>query len=372
LTADAVEQQVALAVRRKQADDAATAAQIENANRLGMTLAEYQENLRRTERAQEDHTRKMRAEFEKPAIHTTNLFEQVSRAQRVSIGDAIHNLEVNARNYSSWLNKLDFLTNMGFHEGIVKQLREAGVASIETVEGFMFATELQVSSMNRAFENSMWQASLAVIQTAEDGGKSMSEAGQTMAGNIADGFETGIAQAKPEINKFANDMKFELGGAVSSARFNEIGTMMVRGIQNGLREGRSALFDDIRKLAEDAARTARDALGIRSPSRVFAEIGRNIGEGLAGGINGMRGHVGRSVEGLFKGVDAHFNNFRNVSAAENAGKTAKPLYNGQSGGKTYIIQKGAFCISAESIDTIQKLESLFDGLPNGMLAAAGT
>ena len=42
----------------------------------------------------------------------------------------------------------------------------------------------------------------------------------------------------------------------------------------------------------------KKALGIRSPSRVFAGFGKNIGEGLINGIDGMAGKVEKSAQGM--------------------------------------------------------------------------
>jgi hypothetical protein len=40
------------------------------------------------------------------------------------------------------------------------------------------------------------------------------------------------------------------------------------------------------------------ALGISSPSTVFAEYGRNLGQGLINGVTGMRGQIGSTLGGL--------------------------------------------------------------------------
>lgn len=76
-----------------------------------------------------------------------------------------------------------------------------------------------------------------------------------------------------------------LGGGIRVA-FSAIGTHIVGGIVDGIRSGVGSLATAVTDLGGGAIEAARSALGIRSPSRVFADvIGRQIPAGIAMGVN---------------------------------------------------------------------------------------
>lgn len=73
------------------------------------------------------------------------------------------------------------------------------------------------------------------------------------------------------------------------AKFKDIGKNIVDGIKNGIADGWNALTGFVKEKAESLLKSAKEALGIHSPSRLFADIiGENIPAGIAMGIrNGM-------------------------------------------------------------------------------------
>lgn len=93
-----------------------------------------------------------------------------------------------------------------------------------------------------------------------------------------------------------------LVGAFSGVElsFTGIGTAIVRGLVAGVRGAASAAYDSVRGLANGVVTSVKGALGIRSPSRVFAELGGNVAAGFALGIDGgagdVRGAIGSMVD----------------------------------------------------------------------------
>lgn len=96
-----------------------------------------------------------------------------------------------------------------------------------------------------------------------------------------------------------------LGGLVASgltslrAMFSTVGTGIVDGIIAGITGGVGRMGESIRGLGASAVQSARAALGIHSPSRVFADaIGRQIPAGIELGISQGSGGVNDAVAGL--------------------------------------------------------------------------
>lgn len=77
--------------------------------------------------------------------------------------------------------------------------------------------------------------------------------------------------------------------------FTGIGGAIVRGLVNGVTAAAGAAYESLRGLATGAVGAVKGALGIRSPSRVFAELGGYVAEGFAVGIDGGAAGVRSSI-----------------------------------------------------------------------------
>ena len=86
-------------------------------------------------------------------------------------------------------------------------------------------------------------------------------------------------------------------------KMKEIGSSIVEGIFSGISNGWSWLKDSVSDLAGNLFETAKSALGINSPSKVFAdEVGRWIPEGIAVGIDKNAKSVLQSVKDVTMGA----------------------------------------------------------------------
>lgn len=74
---------------------------------------------------------------------------------------------------------------------------------------------------------------------------------------------------------------------------------IIDGLVNGIANGAAAVGSAIADLAQGAIDAAKDALGIQSPSKVFAEIGVNLGQGLIAGISSTQSGVQEAIAALF-------------------------------------------------------------------------
>lgn len=77
-----------------------------------------------------------------------------------------------------------------------------------------------------------------------------------------------------------------------------VGRDLVQGLINGIGSIGGQIGERIKGFANDAVKTAKNILGIKSPSKVFEGIGENIGLGMVEGINNTAGAVANSLNGL--------------------------------------------------------------------------
>lgn len=88
--------------------------------------------------------------------------------------------------------------------------------------------------------------------------------------------------------------------------FSNFGTMVVDGLIGGIRSKFGELRESVTGMADSVKGWFKDVLDINSPSRVFAEFGGNITQGLSGGIQS-------DADGPLKQVRTLANNLRNAA-----------------------------------------------------------
>ncbi|WP_114649092.1 phage tail tape measure protein [Pseudothauera hydrothermalis] len=88
------------------------------------------------------------------------------------------------------------------------------------------------------------------------------------------------------------------------ARMQEAGRALLDGLIGGMRERWQALKDGVSGIASGIADAVRGVLGIRSPSRVFAEIGGHLMDGLEQGIVRAAGQPLAAMHGVASALAA--------------------------------------------------------------------
>ncbi|GGZ51842.1 phage tail tape measure protein [Streptomyces rubiginosohelvolus] len=122
------------------------------------------------------------------------------------------------------------------------------------------------------------------------------EQGASAAAALATASKAQITQANSSqaaLVKAAGNAGATAGDAMYGA-----GIRAGQGLVRGLQREQAAIERQMLKIATGMQKAIKKALGIKSPSRVMALIGRFIPQGLAAGIDGDRGLVDRSMAGL--------------------------------------------------------------------------
>lgn len=101
----------------------------------------------------------------------------------------------------------------------------------------------------------------------------------------------------------ANRLAREVGQSLTRAlgfvtQFAQMGRNLVQGLANGIRAGAGQVWQALSGVVTNGISRAKALLGIQSPSRVFMEIGDYIGQGLAIGIEGGKGRVDAATKKL--------------------------------------------------------------------------
>jgi len=127
---------------------------------------------------------------------------------------------------------------------------------------------------------------------------------------LVTGSETAAAQVRAVwegILSFFAGIPAAIGGFFSEAGrwLVETGQNIINGLLNGLQSAIGAVWNFITDVGQNIADTFANVLGIHSPSRVFAALGRNVVQGLEQGlaasnsINSIMSNLGNQVAGSF-------------------------------------------------------------------------
>ncbi len=73
------------------------------------------------------------------------------------------------------------------------------------------------------------------------------------------------------------------------------GKDLIKGLWQGMSDAKDWIMDKIRDFMDDITDGIKDFFGIRSPSTLYAEIGRNLGLGIGVGFEGAMREVSRDM-----------------------------------------------------------------------------
>ena len=111
----------------------------------------------------------------------------------------------------------------------------------------------------------------------------------TWFANLWVNVKTVLVNAWNKIGEFFGGLK---------ARFMEWGRNIIQGLIDGITGMIGNVWETIKGIGQRIGDTFKNILGINSPSRVFAEYGVNITQGLAGGINKGGGVATKATESM--------------------------------------------------------------------------
>lgn len=121
------------------------------------------------------------------------------------------------------------------------------------------------------------------------------EQAKTIAGNIWEDIKTGVSNFVASLLLSFNDLVANIQGAFA-LDWGAIGSGIISGIGAGIAGAIGGLAAQAAQAALSALNAARAALGIKSPSSAFAEVGRQMMAGMSVGIIGGTAGVSRATQ----------------------------------------------------------------------------
>jgi len=193
------------------------------------------------------------------------------------------------------------------------------------------ATELITNTINLLTQlpGKIWNAIVNAVTQVATWGENMKTKAVTAATNLISQVYTTLSQMPSKVwNAIVNAVtqvvtwgtnliakgKEAASGLVSSVvdgvsslpdKMKEIGSNIVSGIWNGISSGWNWLTDKVKNLASSLLQGAKDALGIKSPSRLFRDlVGKMIPQGIGVGIDAEMPELQKDLKEDLQGMTA--------------------------------------------------------------------
>jgi hypothetical protein len=270
---------------------------------------------------------------------------------------------------TKWSENLRTLGERGISDGLLKELSALGPDGYDKVNAFVEMSQAQLEEANELYAQSLELPSNATANVlsgyAQAGDESAKAFIEALGASVADvdqigtyilqGLELGLFDA--EATESLTTTAYNVGDSIiqqlyqatdshsPSEEARKIGVYVDQGLRNGLKEasvlpkeealhmgdmiisglrqgienGRSGVVESMVNVARSAIEAAEATLAIRSPSRVFAEIGRYVDEGFAQGINQNAQAVADSAENM---------SYSSIDIVKDAIAHARDLING--------------------------------------------
>lgn len=232
--------------------------------------------------AQEQEMQRRQDALQSYTEAATNMYDQINTKSDLSVQQMIDNLQANQEAVATWADNLVLLGERGLDQGLLQQLRDAGLESAATVAELVTATDEQLATLSDTFRNGASTATDALL--TELGLPEVTNSGSDMVDKIANGVNANQSLNTATTQLIQNAQQ-AASSAVASAGFPSIGTLMINGITQGVQAGTSGLVNAMRDAVQDAVSAAKSEAQIHSPSVLFRKvIGLNIMKGWALGI----------------------------------------------------------------------------------------
>ncbi|OUQ50575.1 tape measure protein [Lactobacillus gallinarum] len=198
---------------------------------------------------------------------------------------------------------------------------------------------------------------------------------------VRSGMSRAAAAARAGGAQISAAVRSALNQAVAAARsaagaMQAAGAMIGAGLAAGIRSQIGAVAAAANELVAQANRAARAAAQIHSPSRLFAEVGSFIGQGMAVGMDSTRGLISQSsramINSAYPGLNSSINSSGSLSSSSiraNSATSSNYYTGGTNNSNEVTIAPGAIVINSSG-NPEEDADALLDRLEEKIMEQA--
>lgn len=241
---------------------------------------EYAKNVKEVQTKLKEDIQKVMSEYDSAVTSRAeqinsqlSLFKKFESQSENTKQSLLDNLQSQVSGLKDWENTLEILRKRGVAKGLIEELQEAGVDSLADIKLLNSMTDTELNKYVSLWKEKQQLATKEAVREIDKTTYiNQIKALVNNAGNELDKLE----------QTYKNDLK-KLGVGVKDTS-KQIGQNIVDGLKKGMKSKYPDFLKYVQKEFDKITVTAKKTLKIKSPSRVFAEIGGFIAQGVGVGL----------------------------------------------------------------------------------------
>ena len=275
--------------------------------------------------ADEKYTSKLESRT-KSLYDAYGLFDEVKEKETVNSATLIKNLQDQVNEFKDWQKTLDSLSARGLNESLVEELSEMGPSAIAEIKALSSMSDSQLQQYATLWSTKHKQAKNKAVEELEDlrietnteirnlkiqankdldeycnlwneKMKTLNEDTSEQLDKLRKEFNKKVGLIKSNTEAEIKKMSETAQSIMREAGWDETGQAIVAGMSNGVGTGKT-FIDKMKEVAINAVNAVKDVLEIHSPSRVFAELGMFMDEGIVVGLTKYSDRVSQASENV--------------------------------------------------------------------------
>lgn len=253
---------------------------------------EYAKNVKEVQTKLNEDVQKVMSEYDSAVTSRAeqinsqlSLFKKFESQSENTKQSLLDNLQSQVSGLRDWKNALESLRKRGVATGLIEELQEAGVDSLADIKLLNSMTDTELNKYVSLWKEKQQLATEEAVREI-DKTTYINQIKELVnnAGNELDKLE----------QTYKNDLK-KLGVGVKDTS-KQIGQNIVDGLKKGMKSKYPDFLKYVQKEFGKITVTAKNTLKIKSPSRVFAEIGGFIAQGVGVGFKNEMPKVNEQLE----------------------------------------------------------------------------
>ncbi len=261
----------------------------------------------------------------KDIADTWGLFDEVSASEEVNKNSLTKNLNDQLNALTDWKDSLNDLQSRGIDDGLLSELQAMGPEAAAQIQALnkmsnvelgdfvwmwkqktalakQYATD-ELAEMKTEGEKEMFglkksahEALKALEEEYNSDLETMNTDTDTELKELKETWMTNLGYIKQDVtSEFTNMVTESINIIGEQSQWSDAGSDIIDGVIQGINVNSSSLFENISAVMIQALNVAKASLGIHSPSKKFAEIGKYADLGFVEGLKGFSREVGSSA-----------------------------------------------------------------------------
>ncbi|MGG3210941.1 tape measure protein [Geobacillus stearothermophilus] len=224
------------------------------------------------------------------------LFDEIKIDSNVTGEQLLKNLENQVKAFEEWQRNIQILVSRGLDKGLIEELQDLGPKAYAEIQALTTLSDSQLQEYAKLWKEKHELAKDEATKELEGLKTETQNKIQELRKETAKELEQYKAEWIKKIQEIKTGTQTGLKDWKTSMK--TIGTDAIQGLIDGMKSMTGSLQTQAKEIANVVSKTIKDALKIKSPSRVMMEVGNFISEGLAIGMNSQSNLVEKASNNL--------------------------------------------------------------------------